>query len=86
MVLETLKPATTGAVQTPENVLRLLNLVMPKSKEYLPAFSRALGNTLVAKDMDQKNHIAFGGARRWRAVTLDGGLIETSGTMSGGGS
>lgn len=86
MVLEKLKSANIGAVQTPENVPRLLDLVKPKSEEYLPAFSKALGSTLVAKDMDQANRIAFGGARRWRVVTLDGGLIETSGAMSGGGS
>jgi structural maintenance of chromosome 4 len=86
MVLEKLNASGMGAVQTPENVPRLLDLVKPKSPEYLPAFSKALGNTLVAKDMDQANRIAFGGARRWRVVTLDGGLIETSGAMSGGGS
>jgi structural maintenance of chromosome 4 len=86
MVLEKLNPAAINAVQTPENVPRLLDLVKPKSDEYLPAFSKALGNTLVAKDMDQANRIAFGGTRRWRVVTLDGGLIETSGAMSGGGS
>lgn len=60
----------------------LLDLVKPKSYDYLPAFSEALGNTLVAKDMDQANRIAFGGTR---VVTLDGGLIETS-AMSGAGS
>jgi len=86
MVLEKLQGAGIGAMQTPENVPRLLDLVKPKSEEYLLAFSKALGNTLVAKDMDQANRIAFGGSRRWRVVTLDGGLIETSGAMSGGGS
>jgi TolA-binding protein len=43
-----------------------------------------LQNTLVAKDLAQANRIAFG-KRRWRVVTLDGKLIDTSGTMSGGG-
>jgi structural maintenance of chromosome 4 len=86
MVLGKLNTANMAAVQTPENVPRLFDLVKPKSPEYLPAFSKALGNTLVAKDMEQANRIAFGGSRRWRVVTLDGGLIETSGAMSGGGS
>lgn len=86
MVLEKLHSANMGTMQTPENVPRLLDLVKPKSPEFLPAFSKALGNTLVAKDMEQANRIAFGGSRRWRVVTLDGGLIETSGAMSGGGS
>ncbi|KAK5455556.1 Structural maintenance of chromosomes protein 4, partial [Exophiala xenobiotica] len=40
-------------------------------------------NTLVAKDLDQSNRIAYG-ARRWRVVTLDGQLIDVSGTISGG--
>lgn len=86
MVLEKLNTGNMAALQTPENVPRLFDLVKPKSPDYLPAFSKALGNTLVAKDMEQANRIAFGGVRRWRVVTLDGGLIETSGAMSGGGS
>lgn len=86
MVLEKLGTGHNAALQTPENVPRLFDLVKPKSPHYLPAFSKALGNTLVAKDMEQANRIAFGGVRRWRVVTLDGGLIETSGAMSGGGS
>jgi len=39
---------------------------------------------LVANDLDQANRIAFG-ATRYRVVTLDGQLIDKSGTMSGGG-
>lgn len=86
MVLEKLNVTNMDRIQTPENVPRLIDLVKPKSEEYLPAFYKALGNTLVANDMEQANRIAFGGTRRWRVVTLDGGLIETSGAMSGGGS
>jgi structural maintenance of chromosome 4 len=40
---------------------------------------------LVEKDLEQANRIAFGGNQRWRVVTLAGQLIDTSGTMSGGG-
>ena len=86
MVLEKLDGKGMAQIQTPEKVPRLFDLVKPKSPEYLSAFFKALGNTLVANDMDQANRIAFGGSRRWRVVTLDGGLIETSGAMSGGGS
>jgi len=86
MVLEKLEDKGMAQIQTPEKVPRLFDLVKPKSPEYLPAFIKALGNTLVANDMEQANRIAFGGSRRWRVVTLDGGLIETSGAMSGGGS
>ena len=41
-------------------------------------------DTLVASDMDQANRIAYG-AKRYRVVTLNGEMIETSGAMSGGG-
>jgi structural maintenance of chromosome 4 len=41
-------------------------------------------DTLVAKDLERANRIAYG-AKRWRVVTLDGQLIDKSGTMSGGG-
>ena len=42
-------------------------------------------DTLVANDINQARQVAFGG-RRFRVVDLSGNLIETSGTMSGGGS
>ena len=70
--------------ETPENVPRLFDLVSPKDDIFRPAFFSVLHNTLVAKDLEQANRIAYG-ARRWRVVTLDGQLIDVSGTMSGGG-
>ncbi|CAA7264900.1 unnamed protein product [Cyclocybe aegerita] len=86
MVLEKLNPHGMDKIATPENAPRLFDLIKPKHEMYLPAFFKAVGNTLVANDMEQANRIAFGGSKRWRVVTLDGGLIETSGAMSGGGS
>lgn len=71
-------------VATPENVPRLFDLIKPKEPRFAPAFFKAVGNTLVANDLEQANRIAYG-ARRWRVVTLTGQLIDTSGTMSGGG-
>ena len=73
-------------VATPENVPRLFDLIKPKEDRFKPAFFKAVGNTLVASDLDQANRIAYNGSRRWRVVTLTGQLIDTSGTMSGGGS
>jgi structural maintenance of chromosome 4 len=80
-------PATDGLhkMATPENVPRLFDLVKPKEPRFAPAFYKAIGNTLVAEDMEQANRIAFGGQRRWRVVTLAGQVIDVSGTMSGGG-
>lgn len=84
LVLEKLSPRGMDRIQTPENVPRLFDLIKPKDPRFAPAFYKAVGNTLVAKDMDQANRIAYG-ARRWRVVTLAGQLIEASGAMSGGG-
>lgn len=41
-------------------------------------------DTLVANNLEQGTRIAYG-RQRYRVVTLEGGVIETSGTMSGGG-
>jgi structural maintenance of chromosome 4 len=86
MVLEKLTN-TRGMepVQTPEGVPRLFDLIKPKDPRFAAAFYKGVANTLVANDMDQATRIAYG-QRRWRVVTLAGQLIDTSGTMSGGGS
>jgi structural maintenance of chromosome 4 len=73
-------------IPTPENVPRLFDLITPKDARFAPAFYKGVQDTLVAKDLEQANRIAFGGHRRWRVVTLAGQLIDASGTMSGGGS
>ncbi|PIL31300.1 hypothetical protein GSI_05998 [Ganoderma sinense ZZ0214-1] len=85
MVLEKLSDRGMERIQTPENVPRLFDLIKPKDPRFAPAFYKGLGNTLVADNLDQANRIAFGGSRRWRVVTLAGQLIDSSGTMSGGG-
>ena len=81
-------PRSSGSmnkISTPENVPRLFDLIKPKDPKFLPAFFKAVGNTLVADDMEQANRIAFGGTSRWKVVTLAGQVIDTAGTMSGGG-
>lgn len=85
MVLEKLSNNGMDKIQTPENVPRLFDLIKPKEPRFAAAFFKGVGNTLVANDLDQANRIAFGGQRRWRVVTLAGQLIDSSGTMSGGG-
>ncbi|EGO05390.1 hypothetical protein SERLA73DRAFT_101211 [Serpula lacrymans var. lacrymans S7.3] len=72
-------------MSTPENVPRLFDLIQPKEPRFAAAFYKGVSNTLVADNLDQANRIAFGGQRRWRVVTLAGQLIDSSGTMSGGG-
>lgn len=82
--LDKLRSRDISPIQTPENAPRLFDLVKPKDDRFLPAFYHALQDTLVATDLVQANRIAYG-AKRWRVVTLDGELIDKSGTMSGGG-
>ncbi|WZZ01622.1 hypothetical protein YC2023_073950 [Brassica napus] len=73
-------------VKTPEDVPRLFDLIRVKDERMKLAFYASLGNTVVAKDLDQATRIAYGGNREFqRVVTLDGALFEKSGTMSGGG-
>lgn len=82
--LDKLRSRDLSAIQTPEDAPRLFDLVKPKEDKFRPAFYHALQDTLVATDLAQANRIAYG-ARRWRVVTLNGELIDKSGTMSGGG-
>ncbi len=84
MCLDKLRVRDVQPIQTPEGAPRLFDLVEAKEEKFRPAFYHALQDTLVAKDLAQANRIAYG-AKRWRVVTLDGELIDKSGTMSGGG-
>ena len=84
ILLNQLAQRDLSPIDTPENVPRLFDVVKSKHERFRPAFYSVLQNTLVAKDLEQANRIAYG-AKRWRVVTLDGQLIDKSGTMSGGG-
>ncbi|SGY49508.1 BQ5605_C001g00787 [Microbotryum silenes-dioicae] len=84
MALEKIKARQMDKIATPENVPRLFDLITPKEARFAPCFFQLLQNTLVANDLEQGKRIAYG-KQRWRVVTLDGQLFETTGTMSGGG-
>uniref|UniRef100_A0A8C9HDX4 Structural maintenance of chromosomes protein n=1 Tax=Piliocolobus tephrosceles TaxID=591936 RepID=A0A8C9HDX4_9PRIM len=73
-------------IQTPENTPRLFDLVKVKDEKIRQAFYFALRDTLVADNLDQATRVAYQKDRRWRVVTLQGQIIEQSGTMTGGGS
>ncbi|XP_031305953.1 structural maintenance of chromosomes protein 4 isoform X2 [Camelus dromedarius] len=73
-------------IQTPENTPRLFDLVKVKDEKIHQAFYFALRDTLVADNLDQATRVAYQKDRRWRVVTLQGQIIEQSGTMTGGGS
>ncbi|XP_043229658.1 structural maintenance of chromosomes protein 4-like isoform X2 [Amphibalanus amphitrite] len=82
--MEKWRQHTQTPIQTPENVPRLFDLVQVKDERVRTAFYYALRDTLVADDLTQATRIGYG-RQRHRVVTLRGDLIETSGTMSGGG-
>lgn len=74
-------------VNPPEGVPRLFDLVSVADEQMKVAFFSALGNTVVAKDLDQATRIAYGQNPEFRrVVTMDGALFEKAGTMTGGGS
>jgi len=85
IVLNKLRHFNMNKIQTPENVSRLFDLIEPVDNKFAPAFYSSMYDTLVASDLKMANRVAFGGRRRWRVVTLDGKLVDSSGTMSGGG-
>ncbi|XP_076197558.1 structural maintenance of chromosomes protein 4 isoform X2 [Aptenodytes patagonicus] len=70
---------------TPENTPRLFDLVKVEDEKVRLAFYFALRDTLVANNLEEATRVAFQKDKRWRVVTLQGQIIEQSGTMTGGG-
>lgn len=68
----------------PASVKRLFDLISCDNPKFLPAFYSKLFDTLVASNLSEAKTVAYG-PKRFRVVTLDGKLVDTSGTMSGGG-
>lgn len=70
----------------PTGAQRLFDLITPVNAAVRPAFYTVLRDTLVVRDLDSAVSVAYeGGRAKWRVITLDGNLIDQSGTMSGGG-
>lgn len=85
--LNKLRKFDLSTIKTPGNpmtVRRLFDLIISKDKKFLPAFYSKLYNTLVAGNLQEAKSVAYG-AKRFKVVTLDGKVVDTSGTMSGGG-
>ncbi|GMH75726.1 hypothetical protein TrRE_jg1036, partial [Triparma retinervis] len=72
-------------VETPEGAPRLFDLISPKDSSITPALFLGVGQTIVAPDLETATRWAYDFGKRWRVVTVGGQLIETSGTMAGGG-
>lgn len=79
------KGAHDHQVETPEGAPRLFEVITPSNYQVTPALFLGVGNTLVAPDLETATRWAYDFGKRWRVVTIDGKLIETAGTMSGGG-
>lgn len=86
IALDKLKKGAHDVVpETPEGAPLLFSLLQPKHFSVVPALYLGVGHTLVAPDLETATRWAYDFGKRWRVVTLDGKLIEASGTMSGGG-
>ena len=60
-------------------------MIQPNDPKFDNAFYFALRDTLVCEKMDVAMHTAYNLEKRYRVVTVDGELIELSGTIAGGG-
>uniref|UniRef100_A0AC34GQN4 Structural maintenance of chromosomes protein n=1 Tax=Panagrolaimus sp. ES5 TaxID=591445 RepID=A0AC34GQN4_9BILA len=74
------------SIRTPMNYPRLFDLVKPTKPEYAIAFYFALRNTIVCDDIIKAREASNLNGEKWRVVTLDADVVETSGTLTGGGS
>jgi len=72
-------------VETPEGAPRLFDLISPSDPSIAAALFLGVGQTIVAPDLETATRWAYDFGKRWRVVTVGGQLIETSGTMAGGG-
>ena len=79
------KGAHDRSVETPEGDPCLYDLTTPRKPFVAPAIFLGIGNALVAPDLETATRWAYDYNKRWRVVTMDGQLIEASGTMAGGG-
>ncbi|RKP30981.1 RecF/RecN/SMC protein [Metschnikowia bicuspidata] len=86
--LDKLRSVNTAPFRAPGNpmsVKRLYDLITPRDARFLRAFYSKLRDTLVAGTLSEAKSVAYG-PTRYKVVTLDGKVVDTSGTMSGGGS
>ena len=70
----------------PNGAELLLKKIKINDSKFLPAFYFAVKDTLLVNDIDKATQVAFHSGKRHRVVTTGGSLIDTSGTMTGGGS
>ena len=65
---------------------RLFDLIKPKDELFLPAFYYGVRDTLVADNLDLcRRYSRDSNNRRYRVVSLNGEILDQSGTLTGGG-
>ncbi|KAG8176486.1 hypothetical protein JTE90_017541 [Oedothorax gibbosus] len=82
--IEHLRTEMNKKKQFPQGAERLFDHIKINDERFRIAFYFALRDTLVTDTLKKANEIGFG-TPRYRVVTLDGKVVETSGAMSGGG-
>ncbi|CAL8130636.1 unnamed protein product [Orchesella dallaii] len=71
--------------RTPAESLRIFDLLKFTHPELAPVFYKAFNDTLISENMDIASKVAYGSATRHRVVTCHGEIIETTGSLLGGG-
>jgi structural maintenance of chromosome 4 len=82
--LEYLKEAIARHPYTGNEAQRLFDLVRVNKEDLQVAVMWAITQTLVCPNLEVAKRIAYG-KQRFRVVTIDGSLIDMTGTISGGG-
>ncbi|CCF29180.1 Chromosome partition protein [Leuconostoc citreum LBAE E16] len=85
--MDTMKPRQLSGLYHVESISGFIGVAadlvtMPKDMRQIK--SNLLGQTVIAKDLDAAIHIAKAGQHRFRVVTLDGQIINTGGSLTGG--
>ncbi|KAH7650320.1 SMC4 SMC4 [Cryptosporidium bovis] len=81
-----LKQGMDRVLKIPTNSERLFDLIKVKENKFKIAWYFAVRDTLVVENLEIATTVSYNGKQRWRVVTFGGELIDTSGTMTGGGS
>lgn len=85
IILDKVKELKQRNTKIPKKTLKLIDMLQIKDPKFQPAFYYAIQDTLVAENLYDAKDAAFNYGERHRVVTVDGNLIDISGTFQGGG-
>ncbi|OII74061.1 SMC4 chromosomal ATPase [Cryptosporidium ubiquitum] len=80
-----IRQSMESSFKAPEGSKRFFDLVKFKDPKFRIAWYFAMRDTLIVDSLDIATKISYSGKQRWRVVTINGELIDSSGTMTGGG-